>query len=132
MLQATTSNILALFGGGGVGGFLGAYLGHYFTEGRDRKNRRRNFRGFLAEWRAIVEQTTAPGAIPSHYFEHVRSFRREAERVRGDFPDDEAFSERVIALGHMTPDAIRGDGSKQSRDILADEIDRFLKFTHDA
>ena len=127
-----TINILAVFGGAGVGGFLGAYLGHYFTERRDRKNRKRNFRGFLAEWRAIVEQTTAPEAIPPHYFEHVRAFRREAERVRGDFADDNAFSERVIALGHMIPDAIRGDATKQSRDILADEIDRFLNFTYRA
>jgi len=128
MSQTTIINILAVLAAAGVGGFLGAYLADYFTERRDRKNRKRNFRGFLAEWRAIVEQTTRRGAISTHYFEHVRAFRKEAERVRGDFADEEAFSERVQALGHMTPNELEGDPSKESRDILADEIEKFLNF----
>jgi len=130
MTETSTISILALFGGGGVGGFLGAWLGHFFTERRDRENRKRNFRGFLAEWRAIAEQTDTRD-IPHQYFEHVRLFRREAERVRGDFSDTEGFSRHVIALGHMTPKAIQGDGSKQSRALLADTIQAFLDFTND-
>jgi hypothetical protein len=132
MSELALLDVLKVVIGGLIGGILGSFLAHWFTSIRDRNIRKWNFRGFLAEWRAFVEQTTEPGAIPSHYFEHVRAFRREAEGVRGDFGDDNAFSERVIALGHMTPNAIRGDGTKQSRDILADEIDRFLNFTHQA
>jgi hypothetical protein len=113
--------------GGFIGAILGSFLAHRFTSLRDRAIRKRNFRGFLEEWRAIVEQTDTRD-IPAHYFEYVRSFRREAERVRGDFKSQSKFSDHVIALGHMTPDAIRGDGTKASRDILADAITTFRDF----
>ena len=107
--DATVFDLLKFVSGGLVGSFIGSYLAHRFTLHRDCENRLRNFRGFLEEWRAIVEQTDT-NDIPSHYFEHVRSFRREAERVRGDFNKQSEFSRLVIALGHMTPDAIRPPG----------------------
>jgi hypothetical protein len=124
--EATVFDLLKFVSGGLVGSFIGSYLAHRFTFHRDRDNRLRNFRGFLEEWRAIVEQTNTDD-IPRHYFEHVRSFRREAERVRGDFGDQSEFSRLVVALGHMTPEAIRAPG-KPSRDILAERIDAFLLF----
>jgi len=85
----------------------------------------------LEEWRAIVEPLHTDD-IPKHYFEHARNFRREAERVRGDFKGTRVFSEHVRALGHMTPNDILGNGTKPSRHILADNIDAFLKYTRSA
>jgi hypothetical protein len=127
MSESALLDLLKIAAGGLVGSVLGSSLAHLFTSLRDRTLRKRNFRGFLEEWRAIAEQTDSD-KIPAHYFEHVRSFRREAERVRGDFKPRQTFSEHVIALGHMTPEKIRGDGSKPSRDILADAITAFRDF----
>lgn len=129
--ETTILDLLKIAAGGFVGSIIGSYLAHLFTSTRDRSLRKRNFRGFLEEWRAIVEQTDTEH-IPAHYFEHVRSFRREAERVRGDFEPTDKFSEYVIALGHMTPEAIRGDGTRPSREILADAITTFRDFTRAA
>lgn len=126
MTEATLFDLLKIAGGGLIGSFVGSYLAHRFTLRRDRQNRLRSFRGFLEEWRAIVEQTDTAD-VPKHYFEHVRSFRRQAEHIRGDFRDQPGFSELVISLGHMSPDAIRRS-DKTSRDILAESIDAFLAF----
>ncbi|HAF15676.1 MAG TPA: hypothetical protein DCK99_18670 [Blastocatellia bacterium] len=130
LTDVTAIDLLKFVSGGLVGSFIGSYLAHRFTLHRDRDGRLRNFRGFLEEWRAIVEQTNTDD-IPTQYFEHVRSFRREAERVRGDFRDRSEFSRLVIAIGHMTPEAIRAPG-KPSRDILAESIDSFLQFVRNA
>lgn len=130
MAEATLLDLLKIAGGGLIGSFVGSYLAHRFTLVRDRQTRLRSFRGFLEEWRAIVEQT-ATEEVPGHYFDHVRSFRREAERVRGDFRDQSRFSELVRGLGHMSPDAIRRS-DKPSRDILAGAIDAFLAFARNA
>jgi len=130
MSDAILLDLLKIAGGGLVGSFAGSFLAHRFTLCRDRENRQRNFRGFLEEWRAIVEQTNTDD-IPGHYFEHVRLFRREAERVRGDFKDQSTFSDLVRALGHMAPQTIR-NSQRPSRDILAESIDAFLAFVRNS
>jgi len=131
MSELAILDLLKIVASGLVGSILGSSMAHWFTSVRDRTLRKRNFRGFLEEWRAIVEQTDTQH-IPAQYFEHVRSFRREAERVRGDFKPRKTFSDFIMALGHMTPDAIRGDGTKASRDILADAITAFRDFARTA
>ena len=107
MPEITFYDILKILSGGFLGGLIGSYLNHKFTAPRDRENRKREFKGFLEERRAIIEPIPTTDIV-RHYFEHARNFRREAERVRGDFNDKAAFSGHVKALGHMTPEVIRG------------------------
>jgi hypothetical protein len=131
MSEPALLDMLKIVTGALIGSILGSLLAHWLTSVRDRSIRKRNFRGFLEEWRAIVEQTDTRD-VPGHYLEHVRSFRREAERVRGDFKPRSQFSVYVNTLGQMKPEQIRGDGTKKSRDILADAITAFRDFTRSA
>jgi hypothetical protein len=103
-----------------------------------RDERLRLFEGFLVEKEQIAEATPTE-QIHNSYFArdgllNAGQFRKEAAKVRRDFPPASRtdFDRLDDALGRMSPDIIKADSNRTSREKLADAIRDLLKFTRAA
>ena len=124
-------------------GFSAGWWSHHFASKRERearahadKNSRDDriaaFEALLLEWEQIAEKSSSSD-IPRLYFDKAAGlFRSHAAAVRRDFIDREEFDRLDEVLSRMTPQAIRGDGTRTSREIIADAIREFIRFVRNA
>jgi hypothetical protein len=120
------------------GGLVAAVLAHWLTircdEMRDREQRKREFRGYLAELRSRVERIPhTPEKVPelfSSYSSLIHAFHRERAKVTGDFLPVTEFIRLSEHLGRLRYEAIAQDPKKRNpRDVIAEAIDALIKFT---
>ena len=134
---------VSVFGGGIVGGIVSASLTYCYNRRLAAENRKalknlsqderkRNFRGFMSEFRSWAERT--PFQIAGDQFsERVHAFRNEAARIREDVPDPIYFDEIALALCRLTASQVghyirHDDGSVtyEGRNRICAAIDKIV------
>jgi hypothetical protein len=141
--------VVQVVGSGVFAGFVAAIASYFFTRSREREarahadaiakqERLRGFEGFLVEKEQIAEATPTED-VHNLYFRqdgllNAGLFRKEAAKVRRDFPPSmrAEFNRLDDALGRISPDALKADGSRTSREKLADAIRAILTFARGA
>jgi hypothetical protein len=126
--------IIAVFGGGVVAAVIAHCLAIRRDERRDREQRKREFRGYLAELRSRVERIPhTPDKVPElfgNYTSLIHAFHRERAKVTGDFLPVTDFIRLSEHLGRLRYEAITQDPNKRNpRDVIAEAIDALIKFT---
>src|SRR5579862_9754535 len=99
------------------GGVCGAFINASVTRNLEKRKRRREFHGFLEQWKKEV-QIAGDDAVAIHavYFDKVSLFRREVAIVRDSFHGKQLagfddFSRRLSGL--MKDDLNRYENPKQ-------------------
>jgi hypothetical protein len=92
MMPDYTPTIISFIGGAVIG-----WLGHAFTNRRDRAARRRDFLGFLGGWRAEI-QRTAGITLRRAMDEKVPAFGAQAAKIRPDVKRQAQFDADVQKL----------------------------------
>ena len=119
------------------GGIIAACLNHYFTRRRERDrdadSRKRDFRAFLSRWRSELERIPEHQVpeIVEHHSAMVHKFHEAQARVRGDFQPVTEFDRLSARLGGLRYNEITS-GEKKTRDIIAEALDEFIRFTNTA
>lgn len=121
-----------------VGGIIGALITHCFAfwreNRRDRGQRKREFRGYLAELRSRTERIPHHdqniGELMTEYLKFVHRFHSEKAKVLNDFPPRAEFERLCERYGNLRDHEITQDPAKRvARDVLAEAIDALRRFT---
>jgi hypothetical protein len=80
-----------------IGGAVTGWLGHAFTNRRDRVARRREFLGFLGGWRAEVQRSNSV-MLRDTMREKVPEFGVQAAKIRPDVKRQAQFDAAVQQL----------------------------------
>jgi hypothetical protein len=126
--------VVAVLGGGIVAAIIAHCLAIRREETRDREQRKREFRGYLAELRSRVERIPhTPDKVPElfdSYTSLIHQFHRERAKVTGDFLPVADFIKLSERLGRLRYEAITQDPQKRNpRDVIAEAIDSLIEFT---
>ena len=123
-----------------TGGVTGALITAIFTGRRERRRdmeqRKREFRGYLAELRSRVERIPdTPDKVPelfSSFTSLIHQFHRERAKVHGDFTPIDEFQRLCDGLGRLRYEDISDRPEKIPRDVIAEAIDALRTFTNTA
>jgi hypothetical protein len=121
------------FGAGTMSTAVGGFCTHLLAHRRERKvaadKRRRQFLGFLREWRSelqrISHEETFVNDVWNHYLGKVGPFYRASGEVFGDISGED-FHTLVERLGDLRHEEIVGPG-KDTREIIASTIDELIE-----
>jgi hypothetical protein len=111
-----------------ISGFVGigiGWMGHALAVRRDRENRKRAFRAFIAQWRSKIENSPNIGG---HFIEFIHLFRGECAKVGNDFSRRSQFQELVTAVSTLD----RTQVEEGDQTLLGARLDAILKFTNNA
>jgi hypothetical protein len=111
---------------------VGGFCTHLLAQRRERKvaadKRRRQFLGFLREWRSELQRISHEeqfmNVVWNHYLEKVGPFYRASGEVFGDISGED-FHALVERLGDLRYEEIVGPG-KETRDTIASAIDELI------
>ncbi len=125
--------IVSLLGGGAMGALITWFATDRRERRRDLDQRKREFRGYLAELRSRVERIQhTPDKVPelfSSYTSLIHTFHRERAKVHGDFLPAADFDRLSRKLGGLRYEDIAKQPGKNPRDVIAEAIDELIRFT---
>ena len=126
--------IVATLGGGCVAAFLSNWLTVRRERGRDRDQRMREFRGYLAEVESRIERFSDdlkdPDAVKKMwdgYVNLVHMFHRERAKVMTDFQPAPEFDGLCETFGRLQHKHVTEAG--KPRDVLAESLKSLTAFT---
>lgn len=118
-LSADVLKVVVSALGGGIVGALVTYL----SRRTDKQNRKREFRSFLAGWRADVVQC-GPSITANNFPPKIANFEREVERVRPDYGDE--FQQLASKVSNFPPGDITGGEWDKFKQAIK-ELEEFAK-----
>jgi hypothetical protein len=136
-VESETNQVLfelaRLVGAGIVGGLIASFANHRLTLSREResgrRNRQRDFRSFVVQFRSeAADRHHPPHTFATFYQNKVPNLRHAAATVRDDFPRRQrAEFDTLIstAAGFTGAQADDGDTGKQR---IIDSLDAILRF----
>jgi hypothetical protein len=104
------------------GGIIGSFIIYFLGRRTDRENRKRDFRSFIAGWRAEIVQC-GPSLTANQFTARLPIFEREVERVRADY--DARFQELAGNVSCFTAGKVEGEFDNFQAAIKA--IEEFAK-----
>ena len=121
-----------------TGGAAGACITWFATDrrerNRDREQRKREFRGYLGEFRSRIEREShendAQNKLWNSYKQLVHVFHRERAKVSADFKPTYEFKRLCKNFGELRHSDYSNDPKKRvPRDVLAEALDELIEFT---
>jgi hypothetical protein len=126
--------LLSALGGGVIAAFVTHWLAFNRENKRDREQRKREFRGYLAELRSRMERLPdrddKVGEMFEEFLKLLHTFHRERAKVACDFEPVEEFRKLCDKLGRLRyHEILVNPGRKEPRAVIADAIDELIEFT---
>jgi hypothetical protein len=128
---------LSAFGGGVIAAFVTHWLAFYRETKRDREQRKREFRGYLAELRSRMERLPDrddnAGEMFEEFLKLIHAFHREKAKVACDFRPTGEFRSLCDKLGRLRyHEILVNPGRREPRAVIADAIDELIEFTSES